>query len=42
MAISRVKTFNDLLFESAFDFSVFSTSLTPMIFDRRADTEKKA
>ena len=42
IAVSRVKTFGGLLFESVFDFSVFSTSLTFMILDRRVDTEKKA
>ena len=42
MAVLRVKTFDGLLFESAFDFSVFLTSLTPMILDRRVDTKKKA
>ena len=42
MAISRVKTFNDLLFESIFDFSVFLTNLTSIIFNKRADTEKRA
>ena len=42
ITISRVKTFSGLLFESTFNFSIFSTSLTPMILNRRADTEKKA
>ena len=42
MAILRVKTFNDLLFKSIFDFSVFSTNLTPIILNKRADIEKKA
>ena len=41
IAVSRVKTFNDLLFESTFNFSIFSTNLTPMILNKRADTEKK-
>ena len=42
MAILRIKTFNGLLFESIFDFSVFSTSLTSIIFNRRVDIKKKA
>ena len=41
MAILRVKTFNGLLFESIFDFSIFLTSLISMIFDKRVDTKKK-
>ena len=41
MTVSRVKTFNDLLFESTFDFNVFLISLIFMILDRRVDTEKR-
>ena len=41
MAVLRVKTFGGLLFESIFDFSVFLISLIFMIFNRRADVEKK-
>ena len=41
MAILRVKTFNGLLFESIFDFSVFLTSLTPIILNKRVDIEKR-
>ena len=42
MAFLRVKTFNGLLFESIFNFSVFLTNLISMIFDKRVDIEKKA
>ena len=41
MTVLRVKTFNGLLFESIFDFNVFLTSLTPMIFNKRVDIEKR-
>ena len=40
MTVSRVKTFSGLLFESIFNFNVFLTNLTSIIFNRRINIKK--